>query len=73
MPPDIGWTTSCFFAGIGTMISPILSGALFDISGSYDNVFYVLAAVCLVNGLVFLGIPLYKRCRKEKLEYENVN
>lgn len=72
MQADIAWTSCCFFAGIGSLLSPIISAALFDLNGSYDNAFYVTAAVLIVVSLILLGIPLPKCYRKRKLEYHRL-
>ena len=69
MQADIAWTSCCFFAGIGSFLSPIISAALFDMNGSYDNAFYVTAAVLIVVSLILLGIPLPKCYRKRISKY----
>lgn len=72
MNMDIAWTATCFIAGVGSLISPLISGAVYDWRHSYSDVFYVVGAVCVVNFLVFVGIPFARRYRTKRLGYENI-
>lgn len=65
------WTISCSFCGIGALLGPLISGAIYDFTNSYDDVFYAVAAVSLLNALVFAGVPLTKWIRK--YHYERLN
>lgn len=73
MQADVAWTSYSFFAGLGSALSPLLSGALFDLRGSYDDVFYVAAAVAVLISLILFVIPFQKCLRKRKIEYDHLN
>ena len=51
--------------GIGNIpgiVMPIVTGLIVDLTGHYDNAFYVTAAVCVVGALwAAFGIPAIRR------------
>ncbi|KAK6173509.1 hypothetical protein SNE40_016946 [Patella caerulea] len=57
-----------FFQGIGTLIGPPLSGALKDLFGAYDEVFYFCSGLMFVAGLVMIAsnISLNIQIKKDK-------
>lgn len=57
----ISWTATSISSGIGRLLSPLLSGAIYDFRQSYDDVFVVAGIVCIFNGLIFVAIPLIEK------------
>lgn len=69
---NTSWTATCIAAGVGGLVSPILSGAIYDLRQSYDDVFRVVGAVCFFNGLIFICIPVIDVFRKKKKNYDSL-
>lgn len=72
MKIDVAWTSSCFSAGVGSLASPLISGLIFDIRNSYDDVFYVVGGVSVLNALSFGLIPLLQHRGEKKEIYERL-
>ena len=43
---------------VGIVIAPVFAGAAFDLQGTYDGAFLVLAALSTLAALLLFGIPL---------------
>ncbi|XP_038054601.1 monocarboxylate transporter 13-like [Patiria miniata] len=52
---------NCIFNGIGGLCGPLISGLLYDVTGSYKTIFYLLAGVYFAGALQTLFFPLLKR------------
>ncbi|KAF7489945.1 Monocarboxylate transporter 9 [Sarcoptes scabiei] len=56
--------------GFGSLIGPPLAGWIYDISGKYDNAFYITGITILISGLLVIPVGRKKNCFlwKPKLE-----
>ncbi|KAK6173511.1 hypothetical protein SNE40_016948 [Patella caerulea] len=55
-----------FFQGIGTLIGPPLSGALKDLFGAYDEVFYFCSGLMFAAGLVMIASNISRNLQIKK-------
>ena len=72
MKVNISWTATCTSAGIGTLLSPLLSGVIYDFRQSYDDVFLAVGISSFFNGLIFIVIPVIDVCKKKQNNYETL-
>nr|XP_027197346.1 uncharacterized protein LOC113791732 [Dermatophagoides pteronyssinus] len=48
--------------GFGSLIGPPVAGWIFDVSGSYDNAFYITGITILLSGILVLPVGRKKNC-----------
>ncbi|KAH9516555.1 hypothetical protein DERF_007290 [Dermatophagoides farinae] len=48
--------------GFGSLIGPPLAGWIFDISGNYDNAFYITGITIMLSGILVLPVGRKKNC-----------
>lgn len=58
-PVAIGFIT--LFFGVGQFISPVVTGSLVDLTGSYHNAFILSAVICFAGSLGCISLHLKKR------------
>lgn len=63
VPVAIGFITLLF--GVGQFISPVITGALVDMTGSYLNAFLLSSLVCFLGSLGCLGLHLRNKNEAE--------
>jgi len=67
LPIDIAWSFTNLWSGLGILMGPFFSGAIYDYRKSYDDVFYVVGALYVIDVVIFAAIPFVKR-RRERME-----
>ncbi|ELT90070.1 hypothetical protein CAPTEDRAFT_218721 [Capitella teleta] len=66
LPIDIAWSFTNLWSGMGILVGPFFSGAIFDIRKSYDDVFFVVGALYMINTFIFALIPYFGWRRRRK-------
>lgn len=70
LPIDIAWSFTNMWSGLGILFGPSFSGAIYDFRKSYDDVFYVVGVLYLIDAAFFAGVPFLKnrRLARERME-----